>query len=68
MSMTLRQLLDALHEYDEDLLDIEVLIEDEYGATASIEGVVDANGVFIHPSKNFEDDTGLLDYKQVRTS
>ena len=56
MSMTPRQLIAALLEYD-DLMDVSILIEDEYGATASIEDVVDANGIFIHPSKNFEEES-----------
>ena len=55
--MTLRELLAALTEYVDydDLLDTEVLIEDEFGAIASIEKVVEANGLFLHPTRNFEE-------------
>ena len=52
--MTLRELLQALTKYD-DQLDSEVLIEDEYGAIASIEKVAEANGLFLHPTRNFEE-------------
>lgn len=54
--MTLRELLAALTEYGDDLLDTEVKIEDEYGVLSPIQGVAEANGMFIHPTRNFEED------------
>lgn len=53
--MKLRELIEALSEWDDDLLDTEVLLEDEYGVTSSITAVAEANGVFIHPALNFEE-------------
>lgn len=52
--MTLRELKAALDEFYEDTLDAEVKIEDQFGATAYITEVADANGPFIHPSLDFE--------------
>ena len=53
--MTLREVIEELSEMDEDVMDQPVTIEDQYGNCAYVTDVVDANGPFLWPSKDFEE-------------
>lgn len=54
--MTLRELIEALQEFDDDILDEPVRLQDQIGVVAWIEEVSAPNGVFIIPTRDFEED------------